>query len=266
VKLAWLTDLHLDFLDRDQDVAAFRYQVAASGADAVLIGGDIAVATTLERTLVEIESCVKRPTYFVLGNHDFYGGSIDRVRSVARGLSRRSPWLRWLPDAGFVPLTDSTGLIGHDSWADGRLGSGSRSELMLNDFFCIEDFQGRTKRQWYEKLAALGDEAAAYFRTALPEALDRREQVVLLTHVPPFREACWHRGRISDDDGLALFACRAVGDVLLEVMRDRSDRRLTVLCGHTHSAGAAQILPNLEVRTGHATYGAPCIQDLLPLP
>ena len=31
VKLAWLTDLHLDFLDRDEDVVEFCGRVAATG-------------------------------------------------------------------------------------------------------------------------------------------------------------------------------------------------------------------------------------------
>lgn len=37
-------------------------------------------------------------------------------------------------------------------------------------------------------------------------------------HVPPFREASWHQGRISDDDWLPHFTCKAVGDVLREAM------------------------------------------------
>jgi Icc protein len=263
MKLAWLTDLHLDFFDDEQDVVGFCDRVALSDADAILIGGDIATAATLERHLGFIETSLKRPIYFVLGNHDFYGSSIEAVRAAVRDLSRRSPWLRWLPESGFVSLGERTGLIGHDSWADGRLGNASRSELMLNDFFCIEDFQGRTPEQWYVRLNELGDEAAEWVRRVLPDALGRREHVLFLTHVPPFKESCWHRGTISDGEGLPLFACKAVGEALAEIMRQRPDRKLTVLCGHTHSPGVAQILPNLEVRTGHARYGAPCIQEVI---
>jgi hypothetical protein len=35
------------------------------------------------------------------------------------------------------------------------------------------------------------------------------------------------------------------------------DRELLVLCGPTHSPGAARILPNLRVRTSGAEYGRP---------
>jgi hypothetical protein len=113
------------------------------------------------------------------------------------------------------------------------------------------------------KLHALGDEAAAHFRAVLPEALARFRHVVVVTHVPPFRESCWYRGRTSDDEWLPHFSCQAVGDALAEAMRDRPDQRMTVLCGHTHGAGEAQVLPNLRVLTGGAVYGEPVVQRVL---
>src|SRR3977135_541574 len=67
------------------------------------------------------------------------------------------------------------------------------------------------------------------------EAVARRRTVVILTHVPPFREACWHEGQISNDDYLPHFACRAVGERLTAIMQERPDQCLTVLCGHTHT-------------------------------
>ena len=87
--------------------------------------------------------------------------------------------------------------------------------------------------------------------------------VIVLTHVPPFREACWHRGRVSDDEWLPHFACRAVGEALVEAMAAHPECEMTVLCGHTHSAGEAQVLPNLRVLTGGAEYGRPEVQRVL---
>jgi len=88
---------------------------------------------------------------------------------------------------------------------------------------------------------------------------------LLLTHVPPFKASCWHEGQISDDEFLPHFACRAVGDVLVEAMQKHPKCDLTVLCGHTHSPGEATILPNLLVKTGGAEYGSPCIQELIAI-
>jgi hypothetical protein len=39
--------------------------------------------------------------------------------------------------------------------------------------------------------------------------------------------------------------------------------KLTVLCGHTHSSGVANILPNLCIKTGSAEYGHPSLQELI---
>jgi hypothetical protein len=40
---------------------------------------------------------------------------------------------------------------------------------------------------------------------------------------------------------------------------------MTVLYGHTHGSGEAEILPDLRVRTVGAVYGKPCVQRALEL-
>jgi hypothetical protein len=171
--------------------------------------------------------------------------------------------LFWLPRAGIIELTPNTGLIGHDGWADGRLGDYWGSDVLLNDYLVIGEFIGRDAKERLNKLNALGDEAAAHFRPVLPEALARFRHVIVLTHVPPFREACWYQGRLSTDNWLPHFSCKAVGDVLKETMAAHPDQQMTVLCGHTHGAGEAQILPNLRVLTGGAQYGNPRVDRVL---
>ena len=68
------------------------------------------------------------------------------------------------------------------------------------------------------QLQDLGDETARHFEEVLPGALADHEQVIVLMHVPPFREACWHEGRISDDNWAPHFCCIAAGDVLKDQM------------------------------------------------
>ncbi|MCK5515577.1 MAG: hypothetical protein KAI39_01790 [Desulfobulbaceae bacterium] len=46
-------------------------------------------------------------------------------------------------------------------------------------------------------------------------------------------------------------------------MATNTDKQMTVLCGHTHSSGECQILPNLLVKTGGAKYGSPMIQEII---
>jgi Icc protein len=261
MRALWVTDIHLEFLDAT-GVDDFLDQLRAQAPDCVLVGGDIGQAPTLCEYLLQLENAVQCPVYFVLGNHDYYRGSIVGLRATVTELQRQSRFLHWLNLAGVVPLTETTGLVGHDAWGDGRLGDYANSRVFLNDFRFIEELCGLLGDDLLHTLHDLGDEAARHFEAVLPEALAAYRHVVVLTHVPPFRAASWHEGRPSGDDWLPFFACKATGDVLKEVMRSHPDRRMTVLCGHTHGEGHVQVLPNLDVYTGGACYGAPEIQHV----
>lgn len=263
-KVAWLTDLHLNFL-RPAEVERFIGGLHRTACDAVLIGGDIGHSNSVLTCLTKIDETLSCPVYFVLGNHDYYHGSISRTRQAVAAWSRRSRRTRWLPDAGVIELSSDTCLIGHDGWADGRCGDFLHSSVWLNDYLLIEEFLHLGREALLRKLNALGDEAAAFLEDVLPGALDHYPKIILLTHAPPFREACWHQGRISDSDGAPHFVCAAAGEVLRKMMARRPDRSMTVLCGHTHSGGVARILDNLVVKTGSADYGAPKIQGFLTI-
>jgi 3',5'-cyclic AMP phosphodiesterase CpdA len=258
LRLAWVTDIHLDFIDADQTDRFFA-EIAETGADGVLVGGDIAQAASVQRLLRGMSRRVEKPIWFVLGNHDFYGGSIAGVREGAIELSRGGR-IVWLGAASLVELSPRAALVGHDGWGDARLGNAAGTPVLLNDFYAIAELAGADRPDLTVRLRRLGDEAAAHMERVLPEALERYGHVLVLTHVPPFREACWHRGRLSDDDWLPYFTCKAVGDVLISEATRRPDRQITVLCGHTHSGGECHPLPNLRAHTGAAEYGLPTVQ------
>lgn len=263
-RLAWATDVHLNFLSAS-GLEAFREALAQQEADAVVITGDIAEAPTLEPLLSVLAAELELPIYFVLGNHDYYRSSIRDVRAVARELSRRSPWLAWLPALGVVELHRDVALVGVDGWSDGRCGDFMRSPVMLNDYLLIADLAGTTKGERLDRLHRLGDAEAEALRGPLHEALQKYRRVIVATHVPPFKEACWHEGKISNDDWLPHFTCYAVGEVLREAALDHPNQKIRVLCGHTHGAGTAEILPNLKVVTGAAEYGEPRVQGVIEL-
>ena len=244
-RIAWLTDIHLNFVT-SEDIAQFLARVNDEDPDLLLVGGDIGEAADVTRYLAMLDDELRRPIYFVLGNHDFYFGSIARVRDQVRALCAERSNLTYLTDGGVWPLTWSVGLIGHDGWADARVGDYDRSTIMLNDYKLIAELSGVDKTTRRPLLQSLGDEAAAAIRCVLPKALSRYRELYLLTHVPPFREACWHEGAISDDQWSPHFTCRAVGTALVEIMRHHPDHRLTVLCGHTHGSGECAPLPNVR--------------------
>lgn len=80
-------------------------------------------------------------------------------------------------------------------------------------------------------------------------------QVVVVTHVPPFGGAAWHEGRPSDDDWVPWFSCKAIGDALLNCAVKNPAVDFLVICGHTHGSGEYSPCSNLKVKTGAAEYG-----------
>lgn len=284
-RVAWVTDIHLNCVS-NKGLVAFARSILDHNPDSVLIGGDIGEADSIVEYLQELECHLALPVFFVLGNHDFYKGSIHQVRTHVSRLCRDSSRLSYLSEVGVVSLTPTVALVGHDSWADGRLGDYEQSEVLLTDHFAIQDFnlmlsqtesamilrQSRTeidaaylagpeaKEYRLTVMQSLAEEAASHFRKYLPIAFESHQHVIVLTHVPPFKQACWYGGKVSDDDWLPHFSCKAVGDILLETMKVRPKQKLTVLCGHTHGSGETEILDNLIVYTGGATYGHPEIQ------
>ena len=258
-RVLWLTDIHINFLKPVQ-LEKFYQLINQEKPDCVLISGDIGEAPRLKYYLQQLESRLRYPIYFVLGNHDYYSASFEDVQSLMQTMMQQFPRLHWLPLDGVVELSYDVGLVGHDGWADGRYGDYAGSQLVLSDYVAIRDFVGLTKVQRLGLLNGLGDAAAQYVYEWLPKALGRYEHVFFMTHVPPFREACWHEGKNYDDEWLPHFASKAVGDALIKIMRDYPSKKLTVLCGHTHGQHEAQILDNLLVMTGGAEYGRPDVQ------
>lgn len=262
MRLAWVTDVHLDF-PSDAVVEGFLQSIRDTGCDAVVATGDLSTAPELDEHLTRLERALERPVYFVLGNHDYYRGSIEGVRAAVTARCRSSQWLRWMPAAGVVRLTDGVALVGHDGWSDARFGDYDHSRVMLNDYHYIRELSGLDPQTRKRRLHALGDESAAALDPLLRDALQRFSRVIVLTHPPPFREACWHEGKVSDDQWLPHFSCKAVGDVLLARAQEFPARRIEVYCGHTHGAGFVAMAPNLAVHTGGAEYDDPRVQRVI---
>lgn len=78
MKLAWLTDIHLNFLDADERKRLYQ-EIINTKCDGVLISGDIAEAPSIKNILQELAIFIKKPIYFVLGNHDYYRGQVGEV-------------------------------------------------------------------------------------------------------------------------------------------------------------------------------------------
>ena len=269
MRLAWLTDIHLNFLD---DLERERFlEAIADKADAFAITGDIGESPDITGYLKLMEDILRKPIYFVLGNHDFYRGSIADTRDEVARLAEESEFLVYMTTTSVAELSPQTALIGHDGWTDARLGDFDNSHVFLNDYVAIQELRkwkgefSLDKPALKEVLHSLGDEAADHLEAVLQQAVANHSRVIALTHVPPFKEAAWYDGRHSDDNWLPHFACKAAGDALRRIMNSKPQSHLLVLCGHTHGQGEVQITQNIEVLTGEAEYGKPVIQQVLEI-
>lgn len=265
MRLAWATDLHLNFVSEAHAIRLCGRMLEA-GVDGLLLGGDLTEAPLLEPCLTLLEKHLGLPIWFVLGNHDYYGGSIGEVRARLGVFPRFTDHLHYLSAGGVVRLSEHTALVGHDGWGDCRSGNAESSRVLLNDFLHIAELAGLSPGARRLALQRLGQAAAEHIDNLLGQALAQAAHVVVLTHVPPFPEACVYDGQKSGEDWLPYFCNAAVGPILLKHARAHPDRRILVLAGHTHQAINLEVLPNLRVRVGEAEYGRPRYQAVFRLP
>lgn len=262
MRLNWTTDPHFNHVPLDRWESWVSENVERT-ADATLIGGDISEGDDVVFQLQRIVESVPRPTYFVLGNHDFYHTSIPLTRRRVIELCRDHPGLHYLTDCGPVDLAQGVVLLGEDGWGDGTVGDYDGSTVRLNDFERIQDFCESDPGLWKSMLQRHGRESAERFESKVDSIGKEVAVVVLLTHVPPFREACWYQGKTTDDNWAPFFVCGELGSAIRRAALRRPECQWIILCGHTHNRGTAQIAPNLVVYTGAADYGRPVIEGVL---
>lgn len=272
-RLAWLTGIHLIFT---WDPAEQRFdpayhdlikEVRETNADGVLLSGDIAEAPELLRYLRQLESDLTGlPIYFILGNHDFYRGSIDQVREEVTAFASNSENLIYLTaSVAPIALTERVGLIGHDGLADGRFGELEWSRAKINDLIYIEELRDADEAKRKETMNGFGDEAANHFRVLLGEAVRRFKTTVLLTHVPPWLPLAIYNDRPCDYEYAPYFASKAAGQAIEDVMRESPSSDVMVLCEHTHCAAEYRPLTNIHALAGLAEYDTPRLQPVIEL-
>lgn len=275
MQLIWLTDTHLDFVndyDRNRLVEhIIKKSKEHNGPSSVVITGDIASASKNSTYIFMddyrdklLEHGIK--LYFVLGNHDYYDSQIATERSkYANGVLAEN----WLGSAGVIPLTTETYLVGHDGWYDGGYANWFQSNVIIPDYTEIFELsmQYWEKPVIFDRINALAKESAEHVLKYGHEALSVNEcrHLYIATHVPPFRDSSVYNGLISDDHWMPHFSSKHMGDAILQLGQMHPDKRITVLCGHSHGQGKYCPTKNIVVHTGKAKYRYPNINRMFIL-
>ena len=210
MRVAWATDVHLDFVRHKKDARTFYDQL--TDIDALVITGDITNGQPA-RFLRAVVDVAKVPVYFVLGNHDYYNSSILKIREEVRELCDVSGYMGeifYLPNLKQpIPLSDKIGLIGVDGWADGRACDFFKSNVWLHDYTRISEISvsGGNRRKVFEKIRDLGNAEARLLTRKLLDAFTQYQTVVIATHIPPWRCAAWYKDKLSDDHWAPHMVC-----------------------------------------------------------
>lgn len=242
MKLIWLSDIHLNFLNELDNKVILNHVVGKTAVgDCVVISGDIAegpnVLEHMERWQKALEN-VGVDLKFVLGNHDYYRSSIADVRDAMRHCMPNN----WLGNLGVVNLTESSALVGHDGWFDGLYGDYYKSRLDMNDYYLIKELSRLPPTMLIEttdrhaKIQELSMEGADHVYKHGLKALSSPgiDTLYIVTHVPPFVKAAWFKGKPSDGDWLPHFSSKLMGDAILKLGNNFPNKNIVVLCGHTH--------------------------------
>ena len=274
MKLAWATDIHLDHLESDSGslyseprFQRFLNSVKEASPNAIVITGDISIFPLLKSHLETLEKTLKIPILYVLGNHDFYGGTIQKTREIAQFLNQTTPNIRWLGGIEHARLTKNVAIVGHDCWYDALNGDWKTSQIFMSDWITIEDFSLLQKNVdlIVKKARQLSQQSSDYLKNCLESVSKNYSHVIIATHVPPFLEACLQEGKCIVNDAVPWYTSKLAGQTIFEIAKKYPGVKFTVLSGHTHGRGKIELLPNLEAIVGRSQYGRPYCQGFISL-
>jgi len=249
INMLWLTDLHIDFKTKDA-LNDFFKKISLVKSDGICITGDIGEKGKSISFIQKLSKTTKLPVYFVLGNHDFYGFKIEELQAKVHHTFINTSDIFYLNSHHYLPLSSKTAIIGIDNWYDLSQGDFFSSTVKPNDFQEIPTFSALNKEKIFSFMQELSCKLIDDLSKKLISAFANFSNVILLTHVPPFKEVCLYNNKAADDNWAPFFAHGHLGDFLKTFMSKNLDKYLTVLSGHTHHTAIYQPALNLNIKVG----------------
>lgn len=266
MKLGFATDIHLDvvvdragYLKRPEEAQALLKRVGvhvARDVDALVIGGDISTGSRFRDDFQAFCKGAAVPVYFVLGNHDFWDAPEATVRTTA------AEFPGYLDHVGVVPLNPLTALVGRSGWYDTLTGNPFESQIHPNDWERAERLSGCWRYQYLlqKECRAWSLEETTKVVPVLEAAAVTYPNVYFVTHFPCFVQACWDEFGKPDVEKNGWWPWSintTLGRAVLDVVEKHRGVQFTMLTGHTHGPGKAQVRSNLTCISGRAHYGNP---------
>lgn len=231
----------------------------------LLFAGDLSTYDRLLEDMGQVDKGIKKPCFFVLGNHDFWGGSFNFVQQAVKN-HVSTPQIKnliYLTAQEVINQEEGVVIIGDDGWYDCRLYDPFNVHGGLNDWNYMGDFKGcTTKYHVVNRCREIADEATLRVGAKLESAIEKSaKKIILVTHVPPFKEMMSQK-RYSNPEFSTFYCNIYMGDMLREKMKKHPDVVLTVVSGHTHTEYEGMVADNIRgVNTG-SDYQKPSIKEI----
>ena len=261
-KYLWFSDTHLDQV-LPWVLLKFIAHVIKERPKGIFLTGDISNGKLTPWHLKILATFISCPIYFVLGNHDYYLSSIDKVHDKIRKLCKRYPNLIWITEAGIIPINDETAIIGNEGWYDAANGKPGYLKLTI-DWWMTKNFRKlpsmrHRMRVWREMSQRSVDDIVAKLEYAIKLGY---KNIYILTHFPPWKEATMHIGTLLEGFWLPYNVNLRLGQALEDVMKRHEDRYITVLSGHTHDKFEIRITSNITCKvSANHLFGIPKLDD-----
>lgn len=258
---SWYTDTHLNLMwpwSGDRFIEHLKRENPAG----LIITGDVSDGVNIDRHLRWLAGHLRFPIYFVLGNHCVHFRKMSDVYDDVRALCLAHSNLHWMQECGIMKLNDDTAICGVDGWYDVAYGNPDYLTFTA-DWFCIDEFRSLPDmKSRIDAFRALAQKSVDIAVPMLEEAFRTYKTVYFLTHVPPWKEATRNEGTMFASFWLPYNTNHRLGVALKDVMKAHPNRKLIVLCGHTHSQLELHIADNIECRVGKGKYlGAPSNEE-----
>lgn len=279
-KYVWITDTHFNVRENSliADLKLIENAMNQESADGLILSGDISVASKLVSQLGTLEQAVKKPIYFTLGNHDFWGTSYENVDKVMKDLTLMSPFLKYLPASEYLQLGTSTCVIGANTWYDAIIGRPNDSMFIMRDWLEMKDYinalEGdviKSSIMTHEQKRKIIEVSRNLSRNAVDKIVSgikaaKRNNIInmiIVSHIPPYRDVCMYNNKLSDELHLPWYTSKLLGDALSTAAAQLPECNFTVLCGHTHSYAEKRMEKNLLVIAGQGDYDSIAVSGII---
>lgn len=236
----WATDLHLNYFEENYIKSFGKNLLKEYNPDSLIISGDISLGNKLESNLKTLSNAIQVPIYYVLGNHDYWYSSFDKVNKIVSDLESN---LIINLNNKIIKINENTAMLGFDGWYDCQYGT-INSEIKMNDWIKIEDFKNKDPILFSKQLS---EKYLNFKELSLKAKENGFINQLIVTHIPPFKE-------LIIEKELPFYGSKVSGDMLLSLDLNK----IVCLSGHTHNK-AEYYVNNIKSYVGEACRGKPSV-------